>query len=68
MEDGQWDEANSVKLRLEEKQRGVRRQREAEAEKAAAEGESLYKFLLEFHCLLTYVLCFSPFKRFGLAK
>ncbi|XP_059487348.1 oxysterol-binding protein 1-like isoform X2 [Neocloeon triangulifer] len=38
MEDGQWDEANSVKLRLEEKQRGVRRQREAEAEKATAEG------------------------------
>ncbi|CAB3359183.1 Hypothetical predicted protein [Cloeon dipterum] len=38
MEDGQWDEANSVKLRLEEKQRTVRRQREAEQEKAAADG------------------------------
>ncbi|XP_065337835.1 oxysterol-binding protein 1 isoform X4 [Cloeon dipterum] len=37
MEDGQWDEANSVKLRLEEKQRTVRRQREAEQEKAAAD-------------------------------
>lgn len=38
MEQGKWDEANREKLRLEEKQRAVRRQREAEAEKAAAEG------------------------------
>ncbi|XP_071535193.1 oxysterol-binding protein 1 isoform X4 [Panulirus ornatus] len=38
MEDGRWEEANSEKLRLEEKQRATRRRREAEAEKAAAEG------------------------------
>ncbi|KAH8251945.1 hypothetical protein KR038_011766 [Drosophila bunnanda] len=38
MEQGAWDESNKEKLRLEEKQRTVRRQREAEAEKAAAEG------------------------------
>lgn len=38
MENGQWDEANEEKVRLEEKQRAVRRKREAEAEKAAAEG------------------------------
>ncbi|XP_055861522.1 oxysterol-binding protein 1-like isoform X2 [Biomphalaria glabrata] len=38
MEEGQWDEANRVKVRLEEKQREVRKQREAEAEKARAEG------------------------------
>lgn len=38
MENGKWDEANAVKATLEEKQRNVRRQREEEAEKAAAEG------------------------------
>ncbi|EFA08460.1 oxysterol-binding protein 1 isoform X1 [Tribolium castaneum] len=38
MEEGRWDEANTEKVRLEEKQRAVRRRREAEAEKAAAEG------------------------------
>lgn len=38
MEEGQWDEANAEKLRLEEKQRATRRRREAEAEQAAAEG------------------------------
>ncbi|XP_078037530.1 oxysterol binding protein isoform X3 [Augochlora pura] len=38
MEVGQWDEANAEKLRLEEKQRAVRRAREHEAEKAAAQG------------------------------
>jgi hypothetical protein len=31
MEDGRWDEANQEKLRLEEKQRYVRKTREAEA-------------------------------------
>lgn len=38
MEDGQWDEANQVKVLLEDKQRAVRRKREEEAEQAAAEG------------------------------
>ncbi|KAG7206042.1 hypothetical protein KM043_003443 [Ampulex compressa] len=38
MEDGRWDEANAEKLRLEEKQRAVRRAREHEAEKAASQG------------------------------
>lgn len=38
MELGKWDEANEEKLRLEEKQRAVRRQREAETEKAVQEG------------------------------
>ncbi|XP_067015224.1 oxysterol-binding protein 1 isoform X2 [Anabrus simplex] len=38
MEDGLWDEANVEKVRLEEKQRAARREREAAAEKAAAEG------------------------------
>ncbi|XP_033333217.1 oxysterol binding protein isoform X4 [Megalopta genalis] len=38
MEIGQWDEANAEKLRLEEKQRAVRRAREHDAEKAAAQG------------------------------
>lgn len=39
MEEGRWDEANTEKLRLEEKQRATRRRREAEAEQAAAEGK-----------------------------
>lgn len=38
MEEGRWDEANSEKVRLEEKQRAVRRKREADAEAAAAAG------------------------------
>ncbi|XP_034237415.1 oxysterol-binding protein 1 isoform X2 [Thrips palmi] len=40
MEETQWDEANSEKVRLEEKQRAVRRKREADAEAAAAAGQS----------------------------
>lgn len=39
MEEGRWDEANLEKVRLEEKQRGVRRAREAEAELATQEGK-----------------------------
>ncbi|KAM8866252.1 oxysterol-binding protein 2 isoform 1-T1 [Synchiropus picturatus] len=37
MEEGRWDEANSEKQRLEEKQRAVRRRREAEASEALDE-------------------------------
>ncbi|XP_054629198.1 oxysterol-binding protein 2 isoform X2 [Dunckerocampus dactyliophorus] len=37
MEEGRWDEANSEKQRLEEKQRAVRRKREAEASDALDE-------------------------------
>ena len=33
-----WDEANQEKVRLEEKQRAARKEREQEAEVAAAEG------------------------------
>lgn len=39
MENGKWDEANVEKQRLEEKQRAVRRRREAEAVEALEEGE-----------------------------
>jgi len=38
MEEGRWDEANGEKQRLEEKQRAVRRRREAEATDALDEG------------------------------
>jgi len=38
MEEGKWDEANTEKVRLEEKQRATRRQREIEAELAQQEG------------------------------
>lgn len=38
MEEGLWDAANIEKVRLEEKQRSVRKQREKLAEEAAAEG------------------------------
>ena len=40
MENGEWEEANAVKVRLEDKQRAVRRQREEEAEIAAQEGRA----------------------------
>ncbi|XP_026284564.1 oxysterol-binding protein 1 isoform X2 [Frankliniella occidentalis] len=40
MESQRWDEANTEKVRLEEKQRAVRRKREAEAEAASAAGQS----------------------------
>lgn len=40
MENGKWDEANVEKQRLEEKQRAVRRRREAEAVEALEEGGS----------------------------
>uniref|UniRef100_A0A8D0GHT4 Oxysterol-binding protein n=1 Tax=Sphenodon punctatus TaxID=8508 RepID=A0A8D0GHT4_SPHPU len=39
MENGKWDEANVEKQRLEEKQRAVRRRREAEAVEALEEDE-----------------------------
>lgn len=38
MEEANWDEANRVKVALEDKQRATRRVREEEAEKAASEG------------------------------
>ena len=48
MEEGKWDEANDEKLRLEEKQRAARRQRELEAELAIQEGLSQI-MKLNFH-------------------
>jgi Oxysterol-binding protein len=76
MEDGQWEEANTVKLRLEEKQRGVRRQREAEAEKAASEGkfrhlcQLLYSTLISLviFCTLSLSPSLSLYNRHGMAK
>lgn len=44
MESGLWDEANTMKLKLEEKQRSVRRAREHEAEEAAARGKHVKQF------------------------
>merc|ERR1719381_440682 len=41
MEEGRWDEANKEKVRLEEKQRAVRRMREQEAELATQEGRTV---------------------------
>ena len=38
METGDWDQANKVKVMLEEKQRAVRRKREQESAEAAAQG------------------------------
>jgi len=38
MEEAHWDEANDLKAKLEDKQRLVRRAKEEEAERAAAEG------------------------------
>ncbi len=38
MEIGEWDMANTEKVRLEEKQRAARKEREVEAEQFAAQG------------------------------
>ena len=40
MEQCEWDEANTEKVRLEEKQRSVRKEKEVEAEMAVAEGRT----------------------------
>jgi len=40
-ETGDWDDANTEKVRLEEKQRAKRREREAEEAAAAQEGRTL---------------------------
>uniref|UniRef100_A0A8C5PYS1 Oxysterol-binding protein n=1 Tax=Leptobrachium leishanense TaxID=445787 RepID=A0A8C5PYS1_9ANUR len=45
MENGKWDEANVEKQRLEEKQRAVRRRREAEAVEALEEGNDYEGYL-----------------------
>ena len=50
MEEGKWDDANDEKLRLEEKQRAARRQRELESELAVQEGNGLFDILLEMLC------------------
>ncbi|CAH0391656.1 unnamed protein product [Bemisia tabaci] len=44
MEEGLWDAANIEKVRLEEKQRSVRKQREKLAEEAAAEGKPVPEY------------------------
>ncbi|KAM3724124.1 Oxysterol-binding protein [Dirofilaria immitis] len=44
MEDGKWNEANEMKVKIEEKQRAVRRQREALAEKAFQRGEPFEEY------------------------
>ncbi|XP_008416855.1 oxysterol-binding protein 2 isoform X2 [Poecilia reticulata] len=50
MEEGEWDEANSEKQRLEEKQRAVRRRREAEATDALDDGREYESYQpLWFH-------------------
>ena len=49
MEEGRWDEANTEKVRLEEKQRGVRREREVEAEIAAQEGRDYTGEIIKYN-------------------
>ncbi|XP_063926416.1 oxysterol-binding protein 1 isoform X2 [Zophobas morio] len=44
MEDGKWDEANTEKVRLEEKQRAARRKRESDAESSAQEGKPFEQY------------------------
>ncbi|CAG9538839.1 unnamed protein product [Cercopithifilaria johnstoni] len=44
MEDGKWDEANEMKVKIEEKQRAARRERELLAEKALKKGEPFEKY------------------------
>lgn len=51
MEEGKWDEANQVKVEIEEKQRAARRQREALAEKAMQLGKVFSFISLYFNIL-----------------
>ncbi|VDN03163.1 unnamed protein product [Thelazia callipaeda] len=44
MEEGKWDEANEMKVRIEEKQRATRRKRELLAEKAMEKGEPFEEY------------------------
>uniref|UniRef100_A0A0N5AWQ5 Oxysterol-binding protein n=1 Tax=Syphacia muris TaxID=451379 RepID=A0A0N5AWQ5_9BILA len=44
MEEGKWDDANRVKVELEEKQRSVRRKREALAEEAMQAGQPFEEY------------------------
>ncbi|KAK0416292.1 hypothetical protein QR680_012401 [Steinernema hermaphroditum] len=44
MEEGNWDEANKKKVELEDKQRAVRRRREAEAERAMQNGDAYQEY------------------------
>lgn len=46
MEEGKWDDANRVKVELEEKQRSVRRKREALAEEAMQAGYFVFLFFM----------------------
>ncbi len=41
MEDTHWDEANRVKVKLEEKQRAARKKRDALVKQAASRGKTL---------------------------
>ena len=44
MEEGRWEEANTEKIRLEEKQRGVRNQKETEANQAVINGMAFEEY------------------------
>ena len=58
MEEGRWDEANTEKVRLEEKQREVRKRREAEQELATQEGrEYTGETDISGHLLLSLLPC-----------
>lgn len=48
MEVGEWDMANTEKVRLEEKQRAARKEREVEAEQLAAQGRWDYYYVLVY--------------------
>jgi hypothetical protein len=61
MENGKWDEANVEKVRLEEKQRAARRIRDAEAEKAAADGMKVWRLIYMALLLCYEILIFRSF-------
>ena len=57
MEETRYDDANRLKVKLEEKQREVRKKREAEAEKAKLEGETIEKLELNFFYINWFTIC-----------
>ena len=74
MEEGAWDEANKVKVLLEEKQRAARRKREQESAEAAATGNQrtivdlastfngqLHALRIAYFCMVYLILKLSCF-------
>lgn len=57
MEEGKWNEANELKVKIEEKQRAVRRQRELLEERALQKGISYHLSITDYLKRDTSLVC-----------